>query len=95
MEANAPNTDGASEDLLPYLEWLWRTPAKAPAHDPQRSGWLISVWVFALIACGSAMGAIAAASVAALLVTAGSGLVSASVVLLHRHVRNRRISRWH
>lgn len=90
-----PNTDGAGEDLLPYLEQLWRVPAKAPAHDPQRTGWLISAWVLAVIACGGALGAIASASVAPLLVTASAGLTSLAVVLLHQHVHNRRISRWH
>ena len=95
MEPNRPNTDGASEDLLPYLERLWRVPAKAPAHDPQRAGWLIAVWVFALIACGSALGAIATVSVAPLLIAAAAASASGVVVALHRHGRNRRISRWH
>jgi len=95
MEMDAPSTGGAGEDLLPYLERLWRAPARAPAHDPQRIGWLISAWVFALIACGSALGAIASASVAPLLVASPAGLVSGAVIALHRHGRNRRIARWH
>jgi hypothetical protein len=95
MEKNAPSTGGADEELLPYLEHLWGIPAKAPAHDPQRNGWLTSVWVFALIACGSALGAIASASVAPLLLAATSALTSAAVVIMHRHARKRRIARWH
>jgi hypothetical protein len=95
METDAPNTEGAGGDLLPYLERLWRIPAKAPAHDPQRFGWLIAVWVFAFIATGSALGAIATASVAPLLATGASGLVSVVVVGLHQHARRRRRARWH
>jgi len=95
MGTDAPNTDGAGEDLLPYLEQVWRAPAKAPAHDPQRTGWLICVWVFILAGCGSALGALASASVAPLLVAAASALASAAVVVLHRHARKRRIARWH
>jgi hypothetical protein len=95
METDTPNTDGADEDLLPYLERLWRVPAKAPAHDPQRAGGLIAAWVFALIAGGCALGAIATVSVGPLLVAATSGLVSGAAVAMHRHARNRRRARWH
>lgn len=95
METNAPNTDGAGEDLLPYLERLWRAPARAPAHDPQRTGWLTCVWVSAIVGCGSALGAIASASVAPLFAAAASALASGSVVVLHRQARKRRIARWH
>jgi hypothetical protein len=95
MEMNAPNTGGADEQLLPYLERLWGLPAKAPAHDPQRNGWLTCVCVLGLVACGSALGAIASASVAPLLLAATLSLASATVVLLHRHSRKRRIARWH
>jgi len=95
MERNAPNSGGADEELLPYLERLWGIPAKAPAHDPQRHGWLTTVWVFALIACGSALGAIASASVAPLLLAATCALAIAVVVVMHRHARKRRIARWH
>ena len=95
MEMNPPNTGGADEQLLPYLERLWGLPAKAPAHDPQRNGWLTCVCVFGLIACGSALGAIASASVAPLLLAAASALGSAAAVVLHRHACKRRIARWH
>jgi hypothetical protein len=95
METDTPNTDGADEDLLPYLERLWRVPAKAPAHDPQRSGWIIAVWVFAFIATGSALGAVATVSLAPLLAAAASGLVSVAVVALHQHARHRRRAQWH
>ena len=95
METNVPNTDGAGEDLLPYLERLWREPAKAPPHDPQRTGWLVCAWVFALIGCGGALAAIATVSVVPLSVTAGAGLVSFFIVVLHQHARSRRKSRWH
>jgi hypothetical protein len=95
MERNAPNTGGADEGLLPYLERLWGIPARAPAHDPQRNGWLTAVWVLGLIACGSALGAIASASVAPLLLAATAALASAAVVIVHRHARKRRVARWH
>lgn len=95
METNVPNTDGAGEDLLLYLERLWRIPARAPAHDPPRNGWLICVCVFALIACGCALGALATASVVPLLVAAASCVASGAVAVRHQHVRNRRRSRWH
>lgn len=94
METNAPNTDGAGEDLLPYLERLWHAPAKAPEHDRQRVGWLISVWVLVFMACGSALGAIATASLVPLLIAVACGLVSGAIVLLHGHARRLRISRW-
>jgi hypothetical protein len=95
METDAPNTGGSGEDLLPYLERLWRVPAKAPAHDPQPVGWLVAVWVLVFIASGCALGAIATVSIPPLLAAVPSALMSSAAFAMHRRARNRRRARWH